>query len=250
MPLRPSPLSCPVQSRKRCAILSAFLVVLSLPLAAFFAACGGGSSTPAPPTSPISPPGSGTPDARADALLAQMSQAQKLQMVAGGVASDPNLNYAFLRGGAGWIPGIQQLGIPALYFADGSVGVGNGVGRATALPSSIASAAGWDTQAAVQYGTVIGTELSDYGINVNLGGNTNLIGSDPRDGRTFETKGEDPILAGKIAAAHLEGVQSQHVIADIKHFAYNDQETGPLPPMSSSMSVAGARATCWPSKSA
>ena len=51
-------------------------------------------------------------------------------------------------------------------------------------------------------------------------------GREPRDGRTFETKGEDPILAGKIAAAHLEGVQAQHVIADIKHFAYNDQETG------------------------
>jgi beta-glucosidase len=155
-----------------------------------------------------------------------MTQAQKLQMVAGGVASDPNLNYAFPRGAAGWIPGIPQLSIPALYFADGSVGVGNAVGPSTALPSSIASAAGWDTQAAVQYGAVIGTELNDYGINVNLGGNTNLIGRDPRDGRTFETKGEDPILAGKIAAAHLEGVQAQHIIGDLKHFAYNDQETG------------------------
>jgi beta-glucosidase len=195
-----------------------------LPLAAMLAACG--SSTPPQTGSPTGPPTSGTPDQRADALLAQMTQAQKLQMVAGGVANDPSLNYSFPRGAGGWIPGIPQLSIPALYFADGSVGVGNGVGPATALPSSIASAAGWDTQAAVQYGTVIGTELSDYGIDVNLGGNTNLMGREPRDGRTFETKGEDPILAGKIAAAHLEGVQAQHVIADIKHYAYNDQETG------------------------
>ena len=196
-------------------------IILSLPLAAMLAACG--SSPPVQTTSPSGPP---TSDQRADALLAQMTQAQKLQMVAGGVASDPNLNYSFPRGAAGWIPGIPQLSIPALYCADGSVGVGNGIGPATALPSSIASAAGWDAQAAVQYGTVIGTELSDYGINVNLGGNTNLMGREPRDGRTFETKGEDPILAGKIASAHLEGVQAQHVIADMKHYAYNDQETG------------------------
>ena len=135
-------------------------IILSLPLAAMLAACG--SSPPVQTTSPSGPP---TSDQRADALLAQMTQAQKLQMVAGGVASDPNLNYSFPRGAAGWIPGIPQLSIPALYCADGSVGVGNGIGPATALPSSIASAAGWDAQAAVQYGTVIGTELSDYGIN-------------------------------------------------------------------------------------
>jgi beta-glucosidase len=54
----------------------------------------------------------------------------------------------------------------------------------------------------------------------------NLIGREPRDGRTFETKGEDPILAGKIAAAHIEAIQAQHVIGGIKHFALNDQETG------------------------
>ena len=65
-----------------------------------------------------------------------------------------------------------------------------------------------------------------YGVNVNLGGNVNLIGREPRDGRTFETKGEDPILAGKIAAAHIRGVQDQHILGGTKHFALNDQETG------------------------
>jgi beta-glucosidase len=118
------------------------------------------------------------------------------------------------------------LGIPALYLADGSVGVGNAVGPATALPSSIASAASWDTTEATKYGTIIGSELSDYGINVNLGGNVNLIGREPRDGRTFETKGEDPILAGKITAAHINAIQAQHVLGGIKHFAFNDQESG------------------------
>lgn len=155
-----------------------------------------------------------------------MTLAQKLQLVEGGTPSDPNLSIAFPRGGGGYVPGIPALNIPALYIADGSVGVGNAVGPATALPSSIASAATWDTALAQQYGQVIGTELADYGMNVNLGGNTNLIGREPRDDRTFETKGEDPILAGKIGAAHLLGVESQHIIAQVKHFSFNDQETG------------------------
>src|SRR5258708_14352126 len=65
-----------------------------------------------------------------------------------------------------------------------------------------------------------------YGLNVNLGGNVTLIGREPRDGRTFETKGEDPILAGKTTAAHVRAIQDQHVIGGVKHFAFNDQETG------------------------
>jgi beta-glucosidase len=124
------------------------------------------------------------------------------------------------------VPGISRLGIPDLYLADGSTGVGNSVGEATALPSSIASAATWDLDQAYKYGQVIGSEMRAFGINVNLGGNVNLTGREPRSGRTFETKGEDPILAGKINAAHLKAIQDQFVMAGIKHFAFNDQETG------------------------
>ncbi len=163
-------------------------------------------------------------DVRADALLAQMTQDEKLQLVhgAGGAV---NQNVPIPRGGAGYVPGIPRLNIPDLYFADGSVGLGNGVGQATALPSSIASAATWNLGLAYQYGTVIGAEMRAYGMNVNLGGNINLIGREPRDGRTFETKGEDPVLAGRIAAAHIRGVEDQHVVGGIKHYALNDQET-------------------------
>jgi len=170
----------------------------------------------------VQPP---TADQRAGQLLSQMTQDEKLQLVygAGGpVTANPPLP----RGGAGWVPGIPRLGIPDLYLADGSVGVGNGVGQATALPSSIASAASWDVTEAYKYGSVIGAEMRAYGMNVNLGGNINLIGREPRDGRTFETKGEDPILAGKITAQHLLAIQDQHVIGGIKHYALNDQETG------------------------
>ena len=199
--------------------------LLTLVLTFGFSGCGGtASSTPNPTPAPA--PAPTTPDARADAMVLQMTQAQELQMVQGGVTTNLTYGYSVPLGAGGYVPGIPALGIPELYFADGSVGVGNGVGPATALPSSIASAASWDTTEATKYGTVIGTELSDYGINVNLGGNINLIGREPRDGRTFETKGEDPILAGKITAAHLNAIQAQHVIADIKHFAFNDQETG------------------------
>jgi beta-glucosidase len=160
-------------------------------------------------------------------MLKQMTQAEKLAMVMGGVTvPDGVYNYKVPRGAGGWIPENARLKIPALYLADGSTGVSAGVGQATALPSSIASAASWDLNEATKYGTVIGTELADYGINVNLGGNINLIGREPRDGRTFETKGEDPILAGKITAAHINAIQAQHIIGGIKHYAFNDQESG------------------------
>jgi beta-glucosidase len=205
--------------RRRSRAKGPLACLLILPLVLALAACGGSSSS-------FSIPTTGTPDQRADAVLAKMTQDEKLAMVQGGVTTNLEWGYTIPLGAAGWVPGIPRLSIPALYLADGSVGVGNAVGPATALPSSIASAASWDLNEATKYGTVIGTELADYGINVNLGGNTNLIGREPRDGRTFETKGEDPILAGKITAAHLTAIQAQHVIADIKHFAFNDQETG------------------------
>jgi hypothetical protein len=174
-------------------------------------------------------PGQGagqTPDTRAAAMLSLMTQAEKLQLVQGGVTTNNTYGYTVPRGAAGWVPGNTRLAIPELYLADGSVGVGNGVGPATALPSSLANTASWDLNEATKYGNIIGTELADYGINVNLGGNTNLIGREPRDGRTFETKGEDPILAGKFAAAHIAAIQAQHIIGDIKHFSFNDQESG------------------------
>jgi beta-glucosidase len=182
--------------------------------------CGGNSTSV---TSPGPPPPTASPDVRADYLVSQMTEDEKVQLVHGGVTAS---NPVTPRGAGGWVPGIPRLNIPDLFLADGSVGVGNGVGQATALPSSIASAASWDVNEAYKYGQVIGSELSAYCINVNLGGNINLIGREPRDGRTFETKGEDPILAGKITAAHLKAIRDQYVIAGIKHFSFNDQETG------------------------
>ena len=170
-------------------------------------------------------PSAATSDQRADQLMAQMTQAEKFKMISGDGGPVTNIR-PLPRGAGGWIPGVSRLGIPDLYYCDGSTGVADGQAPATALPSSIASAATWDLDLAYQFGKVIGSEMRAYGLNVNLGGNVNLIGREPRDGRTFETKGEDPILAGRITAAHIRGTQDQHVIGGMKHFAFNDQETG------------------------
>jgi len=195
------------------------LLAASLLLLAIITACGSSGSNNQPPPPPTDP------DARADSLIAQMTLDEKIQMVHGGAALDW-WNHTLPRGAGGWIPGISRLNIPDLYFADGSAGLSYSVGPATALPSAIASAASWDLDEATKYGQVIGAETRAYGINVNLGGNVNNTGREPRDGRTFETKGEDPILAGKINAAHIKAIRDQYVLAGMKHYALNDQETG------------------------
>jgi beta-glucosidase len=93
------------------------------------------------------------------------------------------------------------------------------------LPSNLASAASWDTQAACDYGSLIGRELRAQGYNMTLGGGTDLT-REPRNGRTFEYMGEDPILAGMLVGNRIKCEQAEHVIGDIKHYAANDQESG------------------------
>lgn len=172
-----------------------------------------------------------SPDERANLVIQRMTFAEKIRMVHGAgfpgfTPTEPSIVRS--NGGAGFVPGIRRLGIPDLNMSDSAMGVANtaGEGRyATALPSALALASSWDEELACQYGSLIGAELVDEGFNVSLGGGVNLA-RDPRDGRIFEFLGEDPILAGNMAAHLIEGVQSHHVIGDVKHFAVNDQETG------------------------
>jgi beta-glucosidase len=113
-------------------------------------------------------------------------------------------------------------------MSDAAYGVRNSGenGRySTALPSNLASAASWDLDAAYEYGALIGRELRAQGFNMSLGGGVNLT-REPRNGRTFEYLGEDPILAGQMVGHVMKGLQAQHVIGDIKHYAVNDQESG------------------------
>jgi beta-glucosidase len=132
------------------------------------------------------------------------------------------------NGGAGYVVEIPRLGIPAIQMSDAAYGVrmsGQNGRYSTALPSCVGGAASWDLQGGYEYGALIGRELRAQGYNMSLGGGVNLT-REPRDGRTFEYMGEDPVLAGKMVASLIKGVQAQHVLGDIKHYALNDQESG------------------------
>src|ERR1017187_6305210 len=167
-----------------------------------------------------------SPDKRADLVLAEMTLDEKILLVhgAGGFESAG----ARSNGGAGVIAGIPRLGLPDLQLADSAVGGRNAAGRgryAPRLPSTIAEAATWDPKVAFDYGALIGRELRDQQYNVSLGGGVDIT-REPRNGRNFEYQGEDPVLAGKMVAQLIRGLQSQNVIGDVKHYAFNDQETG------------------------
>ena len=172
-----------------------------------------------------------SPDRRAELVLGQMTLEEKLQLVHGtgwGVLRAGATVPARSNKGAGYVPGIPRLGIPDINLADSAVGIrmaGPESRYATLLPSAMGLAATWDESAADLYGQVIGRELREQGFNMSIGGGVDLT-REPRNGRNFEYAGEDPVLAGKIVGHLAMGVQSQHVMGDIKHYALNDQETG------------------------
>lgn len=172
-----------------------------------------------------------SPDRRADLVVGQMTQQEKITMVHG-------IGWGVLRkgsavppgdvGGAGFVPGVPRLGIPPLNLADSAVGVrmAGFYGRyATLLPSTLGAASSWDPDSAQLYGSVIGRELRDEGFNMSIGGGVDLT-REPRNGRNFEYAGEDPLLAGTMTGNLMRGLQAQQIMGDIKHFAMNDQETG------------------------
>jgi beta-glucosidase len=170
-------------------------------------------------------------DERADLIMKEMTLDEKIQLLHGnGMPQDDPITptTAMSNRGGGYVIGIPRLGIPAIDMCDAAYGVrasGKNGRYSTALPANVALAASWDTAAAIDYGTLIGRELRAQGYNMALGGGVDIT-RDPRNGRTFEYLGEDPVLAGTMVARLIAGVQSQHIIGDIKHYAFNDQESG------------------------
>jgi beta-glucosidase len=126
----------------------------------------------------------------------------------------------------GQVGGIPNLCIKPMNMEDGPSGVGDGNGGVTAFPDGENAAATFDTALIQQEGTAKGAEFAGKGVNISLGPTTNLV-RDPRWGRTYETYGEDPYEAGQITSAEVKGMQSQGVMADVKHVAAYDQEQYP-----------------------
>lgn len=157
---------------------------------------------------------------RASALLAMLTQSEKLQMI----HSEYQMSDVPL-GGAGYIQGVPRLGIPDLNMVDSSTGGGSTSQPSTTFPATIAIAASWDRKLSYDYGAQIATQIRAQGFSMGLGGGTNLA-REPRGGRLFEYLGEDPLLAGEMLAERTNGTQSRKVIATIKHFDGNEQETG------------------------
>ena len=210
--------------RTWCAVLLAATVLAGAPSIA-------GPPQASPPRPDTRPDTRTDARARARAVVARMTLDEKIAllhglfppMAAGKSASE-------LVPSAGHVDGVPRLGVPLVRESDASLGVANQVEQrpgdvATALPSSLATAASFSPEIARAGGVMIGAEARAKRFNVLLAGGVNLT-RDPWGGRNFEYLGEDPLLAGELAGAHIAGVQSNRIVSTIKHFALNAQETG------------------------
>jgi beta-glucosidase len=148
-------------------------------------------------------------EARVDDLLARLTLDEKLSIIGG--------DREF------YIRAIPRLGVPEVKLADGPLGVRN-YGRSTAYPATIGLAATWDWNLARDFGASVGSDARARGVGIMLGPAVN-INRVPQNGRNFEYLSEDPFLAGAFASQIVTGIQSQGVVATVKHFAANNQET-------------------------
>src|SRR5258708_4283669 len=135
---------------------------------------------------------------RVSMLMAQMTLADKINMVTGAGFSEP---YVF------YISAIPSLCIPAIGEEDGPLGVGDGLTGVTQMPAAASLAATFDPSLAYQYGQVVGSEERGKGAMIDLGPTVN-IDRDPRWGRSFEAYTEDPYLNAAMATADIGGGQS------------------------------------------
>ena len=156
-------------------------------------------------------------DARARQIVSQMTLDEKISQLHG---TKNDVQYRI-------VVGVPRLGIPDLLVTNGPAGFGPAgpghQGKATALPAPISLAATWDVEASKEYGVIAGSESVDFG-NTLLESPDINIARIPQNGRTFEAYGEDPFLVARLSVAHILGVQSQGIIANVKHYAANNQE--------------------------
>lgn len=147
--------------------------------------------------------------ARAGELVKQMTLEEKIAYIGG---SEDGF----------YIRAVERLGIPQIRMADGPQGVRNNT-RSTLFACGVAAAATWNPDLVYEMGVALGQDARARGIHILLGPGVNIYRS-PLCGRNFEYMGEDPFLAASTAVSYIKGVQSQGVMATVKHFALNNQE--------------------------
>lgn len=147
-------------------------------------------------------------EARAHKILQQLTIEQKIELL-GGVDSF-------------YTREVQSLDLPRFKMSDASVGVRTW-GPTTAYASGVSLAAAWDTELARKVGEGLGRDARARGVNFLLGPGVNIARS-PLTGRNFEYLSEDPYLNSALDVPFIEGLQSQGVVATIKHYAINNQE--------------------------
>ena len=153
--------------------------------------------------------GEGNVSERVKTLVSAMTRREKLEYIGG--------TQGFC------MRAVPRLGIPAIWTSDATSGVRGVEAPVTTFPAAVAMAASWNRDLVGEVASAIGSECRAVGVSILLAPGVNITRV-PTCGRNFEYMGEDPFLAGEMAASYVAGVQKRGVLATVKHFACNNSD--------------------------